>query len=49
VEQGKPKKSVEKSGKKPGKYDMTLSIDMTFEQAMKKIAVDANKKTKKNV
>jgi hypothetical protein len=43
VEQGKPKKSVEKSGKKPGKYDMT------FEQAMKKIAVDANKKTKKNV
>ncbi|MBS1585079.1 MAG: hypothetical protein JSS82_05980 [Bacteroidetes bacterium] len=33
--------------KKPSKYDEPFKIDLAFEEAMKKIADDANEKTKK--
>lgn len=32
--------------KKPDKYDITVKVDSTFEEAMKKIATHPNKKTK---
>ena len=40
------KKKVGKPIKESGKYDIAVAIDMSFEDAMKKIANDANEKMK---
>ncbi len=40
------KKKVEKPIKKSGKHDITVGLDMSFEDAIKKIASDANEKMK---
>jgi hypothetical protein len=42
----KPKKD-EKKLARPGKYDITVKLDMTFEQAMKKAVNTPIKKSKK--
>ena len=48
-EEKKPVKKKRKIPKKHGdKYDITVKIDMSFEDAIKKIADDANKKSKRN-
>ena len=43
-----PKKRNRIPKKHGGKYDITVKIDMSFEDAIKKIADDANKKSKRN-
>ena len=45
------KKSVDKAKqKKVDKYDITVGLDLSFEDAIKKIATDANTKMKqKNI
>ena len=38
------KKDTPKPIKKPGKYDITLKLDMTFEDAIKKLGTPNKKK-----
>ena len=40
------KKKERKPIKESGKYDIVVGLDMSFEDAMKKIANDANEKMK---
>ena len=42
----KKKSPIKKAKKKPDKYDITVAVDLTFEDAMKKIAADGNEKMK---
>ncbi len=43
----KKKSPIKKSEKKPDKYDITVAVPLTFDEAMKKIATDANEKMKR--
>ncbi len=43
----KKKAPIKKAAKKVDKYDITVGLDLTFEQAIKQIATDANAKVKR--
>ena len=43
----KKKATIKKAEKKRDKYDITVAVDLTFDEAMKKIATDANEKMKR--
>ena len=43
----KKKVNIKKSSKKVDKYDITVAVPLTFDEAMKKIATDANEKVKR--
>ena len=44
---GKKKTPTKKAVKKQDKYDITVAVDLTFDEAMKKIATDGNEQMKR--
>ncbi len=43
----KKKRPLKKAEKKADKYDITVAVPLTFDEAIKKIATDANDKMKR--